>query len=321
MATKLPSGKYRTQVLIDGEKRKYKSFIGSTAKEADMRAEQWKAANKAGIGAGTFGACANSFLAEMDGILSPSTMRTYRSILKNLPAAFKELPMADIKNTDLYRVYHLLKTPKTIRNYHGFISSVYSYKGLNAPKLTLPEKRKADIYIPTEADIRRLTRAVAGTPLEIPVALGVRGMRRGEICAVRKEDIDGNILHIRRAVVYDGKGYVTKGPKTAASDRYIPIPEDIAEKIKEAGVATTYTPEGLSCVFRRALKKHGLPHFRFHDLRHAFVSIAHANNIPDSYVQSLGGWATNYTLRNVYQHSFDDRLKEYSQKMEDILTF
>lgn len=319
MATKLPSGKYRTQVCIDPAKRKYKSFIGKTAREADLLAEQWKLENRGLYGAGSFRSCAEKFLSDMDGILSPSTLRSYRSMLNNLPPAFANKEISALVSDDFYPVYKAMKAPKTVRNYHGLISAVYSHKGVSMPRVTLPEKAKADMHIPNEMELKRIADLVKDTTLEIPFALGIRGMRRGEICAVRKEDIDGNILHIRRAVVYDGKGFVEKGPKTAASDRYIPLPDKIAKKIKEAGKATSYNPESLSCAFRRMLKRNGMPHYRFHDLRHAFVSIAHANNVPDAYIMTMGGWSTSYTMQNVYRHTLDDHLTKYTRKMDKVL--
>jgi integrase len=122
-------------------------------------------------------------------------------------------------------------------------------------------------------------------------------------------------------MVWNGKRYIEKVPKTASSDRYIPIPEELAAVIREQGCATTMTPHQLTQAFRKLVRRKslGLKPFRFHDLRHAFVSIAHANGIPDAYLQKMGGWSTPRTLERVYRHSLDSYMAEYNDKMESVL--
>lgn len=320
MATRLPSGKYRTLVQIGHWKdRKYKSFIGKTAREADMKAEAWKLSHLPNMKKGSLASAASDFFDAMTGILSPSTLRSYKSIYDNLPAQLKGTPLAEIESADLYTAYKRLKTPKTVRNTHGFISSLFTFRSVPMPPVTLPERHKTNYYIPDAKEVKSLLALSKGTKLEVPIALGVRGMRRGEVCAVEASDLDGNVLHIRKAMVYGRKGLVVKQPKTYASDRYIELPQAIADKIRKEGRATTYTPDSLTCAFKKFLKRNGFQVFRFHDLRHAFVSIAHSNGIPDSYIMSMGGWSTPYTMQNVYRHSLDSSLEKYSKKMEKIL--
>ena len=45
----------------------------------------------------------------------------------------------------------------------------------------------------------------------------------------------------------------------------------------------------------------------FHDLRHLNASVMLMLGIPDKYAMERGGWATNTTLKNVYQHTFDEK--------------
>ena len=85
------------------------------------------------------------------------------------------------------------------------------------------------------------------------------------------------------------------------------------------GRATTMTPRQLTAAFQKFRKANDLPYFRLYDLRHAFVSIAHANQIPDSVIMKMGGWSTPYTMQNVYRHALEPDVVKYSNKMEDIL--
>ena len=64
---------------------------------------------------------------------------------------------------------------------------------------------------------------------------------------------------------------------------------------------------------RKALKKPGLPLFRFHDLRHYSASIMHAIGIPDQYIMRRGGWGSDTVLKAIYRNTLDD----YQQKFAD----
>ena len=67
--------------------------------------------------------------------------------------------------------------------------------------------------------------------------------------------------------------------------------------------------------FANLLKKAGLKHFRFHDLRHYSASILHAMGIPDKYIMERGGWSTSSTLKTVYQHTMRGKNKEINNKI------
>lgn len=327
MATKINKHLYRSQVCLDNAARKYKSFYGKTKEEADTKAKAWRMANKQSYeGQQSFYHAATAFLKASGPALSPYTVRGYTSTLKTIRKehlAFSRKDLSDITKRDLQELYNDMlaagKKPKTIRNYHGFISAVFSYYDVALPKAKLPEVRRPDLNIPTQEALSRLLRAAEGTRMEIPIKLGLRGLRRGEVCAVRASDLDGNVLHIQRAVTQKDGKWITKAPKTPGSNRFVPLPDDIAEAIRENGSATDMNPQELSLAFRRLVRKIGSPPFRFHDLRHAFVSLAHANNIPDAYIMSMGGWSTSNTMQRVYRHSLEDHVVQYQDAMENVL--
>lgn len=143
MATRLPSGSYRTQVFIgysESGKRQYKSFTADTAKKADLQALQWQANNPSGLtGRETLGGCIASFLKAKSVVLSASTIRGYRSMADRLKSDYPKLcakRIDIITANDMQELINSLykgATPKTVRNYYGFLRSVYAYKGIAIP--------------------------------------------------------------------------------------------------------------------------------------------------------------------------------------------
>ena len=330
MATRLPSGSYRTQIYIGTEngKRVYKSFVADTADAADLAALQYKAAHKEDFSARSFSKSADAFMSAVSQTLSPSTIRGYGSMLRELKKNQKKFCNIALSAIDRQSVQTVLNdisashTPKTVRNYHAFISSVLKHNGITPPVCTLPKKQKPEYNIPDEAALKQLFEVVKDTELEIPTLLGALvPMRLGEIMGADISDLDGNILHIHHSLARGEHGAVIlKSPKTEASDRYVELPAYVADKIRAKGYVCNISIKSFSDRFSDALKRAGIRHFRFHDLRHAFVSIAHAAGIPDAWIMSRGGWSTSYTMTNVYRHTLDSDRKKIESNINETFS-
>lgn len=65
----------------------------------------------------------------------------------------------------------------------------------------------------------------------------------------------------------------TKSPKT------IEAPAFVIDRITEVGHITTLNPHSITIMFQRVLTRHNIPHFRFHDLRHPYVTHTPKNNL------------------------------------------
>ena len=325
-AKKLKSGSYRCLAFtgMENGKRKYKSFTAPTKKEAEYLASQFlieQNTRKQQKIDNTFANELANYITTKTAVLSPSTIKGYRNIERMMLQNYLEFcnkPCSKIDQKDIQEVISDLaktKSPKTVRNYHGLISAILG----NDMKIntTMPQPIIADLYIPTDDEIKALVSAVKNTELEIPVLLGAFCMmRRGEICALDiNKDIINNIIHVRHSMVLGAdKQWYIKAPKTVSSDRYIEAPQFVIDRIKEVGHITTYNPHSLTIAFDRALKKNKINHFRFHDLRHYSASIRHALGIPDAYIMADGGWSSDKVLKAVYRHAMSDRKKEMSNK-------
>ena len=326
-AKKLPSGSYRCLAydgMVDG-KRKYKSFTALTKKEAEYAAAAYlndmAQSKKSGANI-TFGKALDKYIEERKDILSPRSIANYKRIRNNDIQGIMDIPICDITQELIQNVINtdaITHSPKTVRDNHGLISAVLRQNRPDfALNTTLPKKKKPNLYIPTDADVKRLMELVNGTELEIPVLLSAFGpMRRGEICALTKENIDGNTVHVyRNMVINEDKTWIIRQPKSYAGDRYITYPDFVINKIRyhEDNRVTNLNPDELTCRFARLIKSSGLPHFRFHDLRHYSASIQHAIGIPDAYIMQRGGWGSDGVLKEVYRHVMSDKENEMNTK-------
>lgn len=72
-------------------------------------------------------------------------------------------------------------------------------------------------------------------------------MRRSEVCALQTEDIEGDIVHIHKALVLDeNKKWVVKTTKTTESTRDIIIPMELVDKIKKQGYVYKGHPNSIA---------------------------------------------------------------------------
>lgn len=198
------------------------------------------------------------------------------------------------------------KSPKTVRNAYGLISSILAF---HAPRVklhvALPKKPNLPPLCPSRDQVRQMLDAVTNTRYELGFRLAVYGLRRSEICAITSDDLDGNVLTICKARVQDERQHwVTKQTtKTDASTRQIVIDQNLADAIREAGTVFDGTPAALSEGVKRVMIKAGLPDMSMHKLRHFFASYAHELGFSDAAIMSLGGWQTDHAMKQHYRHA------------------
>lgn len=309
---KLPSGSYRMRKMYKGKMYTVIKDYKPTQKEAMelMTAELKKADSKSSYL--TFQKAAESYVDMKRNVLSPRTVKEYSETIGRLPAWFNEIVASDISQIEINRLVNELsktKSPKTVRNYHGFITAVL---GTFCPSLkittTLPQKVKSEPYTPSQEDVKRILETVKDTKYEIPITLACYGMRRSEICALKLDDIDGDVVHISKAKVQnERKKWVTKTTKTTESTRSIIIPAELAEKIQTQGYVYKGHPGGITKHLEKVEDRLGIPRFPLHKLRHYFASQMSALGVPEADILKMGGWETDHVMKSVYRHSMMEK--------------
>lgn len=341
-AKKLPSGSWRCQVYSHTEKimqpdgtikkkRIYESFTCDDPRPQGRRkvekdAAAW-AANKENASKRvnkTLGELMDEYIESRSAVLSPATFREYKRSRRTDLQGLMSKKAYDITQEDIQIEINkeaLSHSPKSVRNMHGLLSAVMgTYRPDFAINTDLPKAVRPKLYVPSDRDIQALMEAVSGTPMEIPVLLAAFGpMRRGEICALDDQHIHNNIVHVEFSMALDEKKkWVRKSPKSRAGNRDIEFPAFVIEKMRGiTGMIVDLTPSQISDRFSDILRRAGIPHFRFHDLRHYSASIQHALGIPDAYIMDRGGWEDDAVLKEVYRHAMEDQAKAMNARAND----
>lgn len=320
---KLPSGKYRIQIMVDGKR------VGNTF-DTPEEARFWASGIKTKMVEAqkpvrklTVGEAADRYIESRSEVLSPSTIAGYKRIRKNLMKDIENIVLADLTQERVQRWVNRLsregKTPKTIANAHGFLSPILAeYKPEMALRTTMPQKVKTEIEIPSEADAVAIANACKGTKYELPIMIAIwLGLRASEIIGLRWDDIDGEYLQIRRAIVAGENGPVEKGVKTYSGTRRIHLPSYLLDLIQEQPRANEHivnlSGHALYSGFVRICEKAKVRHYRFHDLRHFNASVMLAEGIPDKYGIKRMGHATNNMLKTTYQHTLAEKEKAFDK--------
>lgn len=339
-AKKLPSGNWRTKIFVGKDingKNIYKSFTAKTKKESEYMATEYvvhkNTKNTSPLNM-TLGEAMNSYCELKSAILSPSTLRGYKSLIKShllnlqnirLDKLTKEMIQKEINKECVGR------SAKTVKNIHGFLSAVlqqyYPEFRLNT---ALPQKEKPILYIPSTEEVNMILQFTKKHDTDLYIAIllaSCLGMRRGEICALEWNDFNWKEKRVqvsKSLCLNDKKEYVLKAPKSYSGYREIPIPDTIYTNLidykKDNGNVINITPGALSTRFQRLLQKIELPHFTFHNLRHFNASIMLALNIPNKYAMEFMGHATDNMLKNVYQHTMDFKRQEAAETINKFFS-
>lgn len=332
-AKRLPSGSYNVTVYSHTEngKRKYISVTAPTKALAELRASELKATKKRRMRSNiTVLDAVNGYISAKEGVLSPSTIRGYVRMRDHNIEEIAQKRVNNLTSEDLQIFVSNLSSelsPKTVRNVYGLVSaSLALYAPDMSFRVTLPAKQIKRPVSPSDDDIRALYKSAYPT-LRICIGLAMCGLRRGEICAVRYEDIDGTMLHVHADMVKDqhGNWLYKDRTKTPDGDRYVQLPQFVLDDI---GTGTGYVadiqPDTLSKQFIKYRDRLGI-NIRLHDIRHYFASSA-ALIMPDTYLADMGGWSRSGaapTMKSVYKNNIksmsEHYQKKYAKKLDKVI--
>lgn len=199
----------------------------------------------------------------------------------------------------------------------------------------LEKNQKTDIW--TEEEFRQFYNAI--DTLEYKVLFMIMffcGLRRGELLALRWNDLNGNILEIDESIANDMGKQVIKRPKNFNAERFVELDNRItemlnqlySEKSQQVGF-NEYNfifgvkgdePMGFE-TFRKAKVRYeeraGVKHIRIHDLRHSHVSLLMSYKIPIVAVAERIGDTVEEVLKT-YSHALPKSNKEINRLINKL---
>ncbi len=315
----LPSGKWRCQMMVKGQRIDVVDDDPSVAHAKALAIKAGILEREIPTSDLTIGQAIDRYIESKDAVLSPSTIRGYKQLRNNSFDGIAAEPLKRVTQDQIQRwVNRLAKehSPKYVRNAHGLLSATLSvYKPEMAIRTTLPQRQKVEISIPTIEEIQTLAEEAKGTQFELPFLLATwMGLRTSEIRGLTWDCYNGDTLHIKQAMVEGENGPVLKGTKSYSGNRKIPVPDYIKclleQQPKTDKYIIHYTRNALYNHLRRMCDRNNMPAYRFHDLRHVQASVMLLLNVPDKYAMERMGHASTNMLKNVYQHTMQEKSLE-----------
>ncbi len=227
-------------------------------------------------------------------------------------------------------------SPKSIRAHKNIISQALdmAVKNKLIPSnpfqfVILPTMERHECSFYNEAQIRALFDSLRDDPLLPLVKItALYGLRRSELLGLQWDSIDfeRKTMTIRHTVTKVTDTVAKDKTKNASSRRTFPLMDEAVEIFRTAKCqeqqnrlafgreyqenpyvfkwpdGRTYSTDYISHRFNDLLKKHNLPHIRFHELRHSCASMLIAMGWSLKDVQEWLGHSDIQMTANIYSH-------------------
>ena len=167
------------------------------------------------------------------------------------------------------------------------------------------------------------------------------GLRVGEICALRWEDISFSdqtiyVHHTLQRIQNKSENFIPKTkivvtvPKSSCSIRTIPIPDELSKLLRECQKSSVgyiltndankfVEPRTMQNRFKKVLKLSGVESANFHSLRHTFATRCIELGFDVKSLSEILGHATVNITMNRYVHPTLDLKKENMKKLSSLL--
>lgn len=197
-----------------------------------------------------------------------------------------------------------------------------------------------------EAELDKVLAHIEGDRYAIAWWLGLAGFRLAEISGLRWSDVDldAKTVKVENTRLQRGKKHIEKTPKSKASRRALPLPDDLHAVLKatrkiqaadqlrlgevyeasgyvvvnEAGRALT--PNAIENRWARMLTAAGVRHHRLHDARHTCGTLMHLRGVPTALISAWLGHASKAFTLQTYVNPKPEALTIAAQSFTRVVT-
>jgi integrase len=266
---------------------------------------------------------------------------------ERIEAEYRRLAKTGLAGSTMRQIHSVLHTSLKVAQQRGYIP-------FNPASIVLekPKRERPEITTLHEADIAAIEAVLQTHQLKARWHIGLAlGLRPGEALGLEWKhiDFDNRRILVRQQIQQVGNEQIFRtGTKTQAGWRDIPMPDYIAEMLKEHRIhqlqhvagegVEMWSPDGKthSWVFtsqrrpgrplthngdatewRKILQQAGVPHVPRYAARHTAASFLVANNVDIATVAAiLGHTDAGFTLKT-YVHAMDERMKAVGDLLQN----
>lgn len=330
---KRSDGLYQKQITITVKgQKKQKAFYAKTIPELERKVREYRQEEEmSGI---TFSQAADEWWEQHEKTLSHNSLHGYVKAIAEAKTEFGKKNIEKITAMDVNSYLLKLKSKKfgykTVCTRFQIIRQVFAYAVLcgyvpvnvalsvSVPR-GLPQKHRE---MASDDDIKRIKESDS---LMAKLAL-YTGCRRGELLALRYEDIDREekTILISKSVYFESNQPHIKEPKTKAGVRMIPLLEPLEEILpkkkigyilNQNGEMLTYT--AMRYLWEKECKRIGI-NCSLHQLRHAYATRLYDLEIDVKSAQQIMGHADIATTQKIYTHLSEERKQQAYEKLKNF---
>ena len=240
-------------------------------------------------------------------------------------------------------------SPRSLRLHKNIIAQTFDLAVRNkliqsnpCQFVVLPQCERYESQFYTETQLKALFSALKDDPILPMVRITAwYGLRRSELLGLQWDslDLEAGTMTIRHTVSKVTEVVAKDKTKNASSRRTLPLTPEAVEiftKAKEQEERNRaafgreyqeypyvfkwpdghpYSPDCISHHFAKVLKRHGLPHIRFHELRHSCASMLINMGFTLKDVQEWLGHSDIKMTANVYSHLDNARKNTIAAKL------
>ncbi|MCL2798227.1 MAG: site-specific integrase [Firmicutes bacterium] len=272
----------------------------------------------------------DEWLATYKGNLRANSVNGYKVFFKHF-AELGGLPLTDITSVMLARVLNEKQLCRQAKDgmksmLKQMFSAAHNDKLIDSnPTLHLPRPKatppvRARNALTAEQEQRFIETALADLAKYEPLLICLlQGVRKGEMLALRPNDLDFERNTLRIDESYDEQNPDDLLTKNADSNRKMPMFE-LTRKIllkyaKAEPTKRIYERVSAAQLYRRLAElqaKANLPKFTVHELRHTFITRCHEKKIDEMIVQRwVGHQIGSRMTKAVYTHISNDAEREF----------
>lgn len=289
--------------------------------------------------------------------LAPSSYKRYKELCQHVKNHIGMLKISALNTMHVQKFYNDLVCNSTLSNstivkVHRVLNLAFKHAvewkliphspiGYAKP----PKASKCEMKIWDEFEVSLFLSKIKDSNIYIPCMLALEtGMREGEICALKWDDVDfqNNYIRVNKTLSKIDGEMIIKQPKTQRSNRTIAIMEKTAQELKKlrklqlemrlkTGInyeyvccwledGRPYLPNYITKNFIKFINDNNFSKIRFHDLRHTHATLLLKAGVnPKIVSERLGHSSVSITL-DIYSHVLPNMQKEAVRQLENLLS-